>query len=187
MTYWLDILLSIPLLWMLYKGFSRGFIMEMTRLVALIAGVYLAARFSELLSEYVYKNTEVTYPFLPILAFAAILITVIVAVYFFGKALEKVIRAAAMGWADKASGAFFGFLRGAFMLSLLLMLLNRFTVLDSFNRSEAVSNSYLFSPIVSLAPFVLPILEDIDKDTVLDRLAREADKVEDAIRGIIPE
>lgn len=187
MNYWLDVLLSIPLLWMLYKGFSRGFIMEMTRLVALIAGVYLAARFSELLSEYVYKNTDITYPFLPILAFAVILVTVIVAVYLFGKALEKVIRSVAMGWADKASGAFFGFLRGAFMLSLLLMLLNRFTLLHSFNRSEAVGHSFLYEPIVSLAPFVLPILEDIDKDTILDRLGREADKVEEAIRGIIPE
>jgi membrane protein required for colicin V production len=121
MEYWLDALLAIPLLWMLYKGFTRGFIMEIARLIALISGVYLAARFSTLLAEYVYKNTSITYEFLPIIAFAVILISVLALAYFFAKALEGGVKMVAMGWANKAAGAFFGFARGAFLLSLLLL------------------------------------------------------------------
>lgn len=186
MHHWPDILLSVPLVWMAYKGFTRGFIMEVTRFVALVAGVYLAARFSELLSEYLYRNTSVTWDFLPIVSFAIILVGVIVLVHLFGKMLGKVVRMAAMGWADKASGALFGLSRAALLLSLLLMLLNRFGALESFDRSETASRSLLYRPVLSIAPFIMPILEDIDRDTLLDRISREADSAEEKLRGLIP-
>lgn len=187
MGYWPDILLAIPLCWLAYKGFVRGLVMEVSRLIALIAGVYLAARFATLLSEYLYKNTSLEHDMLPIIAFAIILVGVMVLVYLFGKMLEGMLKMAALGWANKAAGAFFGLARGAFILSLLLMLLNRFSLTDEFSRSETAKKSVLFIPIQSLAPFVLPILEEVDKDTVLDRMKRGVDKAEDALRGLIPE
>ncbi len=187
MEYWLDALLAVPLLWMLYKGFTRGFIMEIARLIALISGVYLAARFSTLLAEYVYKNTSITYEFLPIIAFAVILISVLVLAYFFAKTLEGGVKMVAMGWANKAAGAFFGFARGAFLLSLLLLFVNRVGLLDSLEEQDAVKKSFLFRPIQSIAPFTLPILEEIDKDAIVNSLSEKADEVEDSIREIIPE
>ena len=187
MEYWLDAVLAIPLLWMLYKGFTRGFIMEISRLIALLAGVYLAARFSTLLSQYIYKNTTITWEFLPIICFAVILIGVIVLVYFFGKVLEGAVKLVAMGWADKAAGAFFGLVRGAFLLSLLLLMMDRFSLLKEFEDSDTAKNAYLFQPIRSIAPFVMPILDEIDRDTLMDRIDRTADEVEESIRDIIPE
>lgn len=187
MDHWLDVLLVIPLLWMAYKGFTRGLIMEVTRLLALVAGVYLAARFASLLAEYLYKNTSLTNEFLPIIAFALILVGVMLLVYFFGKMLEGMTKMAAMNWADKAAGAFFGIARGVLMLSLLIMLLNRFSLLDGAKESEAVKKSFLFAPIQAFAPFLLPILDDVDKDTVVDRLKRGVDRTEETLRDLIPE
>jgi membrane protein required for colicin V production len=187
MDYWLDIILVIPLLWMAYKGFSRGFIMEVTRLLALVAGVYLAARFATLMADYLYKNTSLTNEFLPIIAFALILVGVILLVYLFGKMLEGMLKMASLGWADKAAGAFFGIARGVFLLSLLLMLLNRFSLLDGFEKSEGAEKSFLYRPIQAFAPFLLPILEDVDKDSVVDRMKRGVDKAEETLRDLIPE
>lgn len=161
--------------------------MEIARLIALLAGVYLAARFSTLLSEYIYKNTTITWEFLPIVCFGLILVSVIVLVYFFGKVLEGAVKLVAMGWADKAAGAFFGLLRGAFLVSLLLLMMSRFSLLDTFNDSDTATNSYLYGPIQSIAPFVMPILDEIDRDTLMDRINRTAEEVEESIRSIIPE
>jgi len=185
MTHWLDIVLAVPLLWMLYQGFKRGFIMEVSRLIALIAGVYLAARFSDLLTEYIYRNTDITWDFLPIMSFAVILVAVIVMVYFFGKMLGQVVRMVAMGWADKATGAMFGLFRAAFIISLALMMLGRFGALDTFGHSDTARQSYLYQPLASVAPFILPILEDIDRDTVIDRVKRSAEEAEDRIKELI--
>ena len=182
---WLDIAIAVPLSWGLYKGFTSGLIMEISRIVALIAGVYLAVRFAELLSEYLYTNTEFTSEFLPIISFALIFVGVVLLVHLFAKAISKLASAVALGWANKAAGAFFGVFRMAFMLSILIMLLSRFELLEKFNQGETTESSFLYLPVAQLAPFILPVLKDIDKDTILDKVGRKVDKVEDALRDII--
>jgi len=184
---WLDIVLAIPMVWGLYQGFTKGFIMELARIIALIVGVYMSIRFAQTLTEYLYSNTEITNEFLPIISFAIIFIGVAILVHLFAKTIEKLAKAVALGWANKAAGALFGIFRTAFVLSIVLMLLSRFELTDKFEKGEIVEASFLYKPVSALAPFILPMLEDIDKDTWLDHVDRKVDKVEDAIRDIIQE
>ncbi len=184
---WLDMALAIPLVWGLYKGFTSGIIMEVARIVALIAGVYLAVRFAQELSEYLYLNTDLTNEFLPIISFAIIFIAVVVLVHLFAKTIEKLAKAVALGWANKAAGAAFGIFRIAFMVSVIIMMLTRFELLSKFNRGETAQESFLYEPITELAPFIIPVLEDVDKDNILDQVDRKVNKARDAIRDIIRE
>lgn len=184
---WLDIALAIPMFWGLYKGLTSGFIMEIARLVALIAGVYLAVRFAQELSEYIYTNTDYTNDFLPIVSFAIIFIAVVLLVHLFAKAIEKLAKAVALGWANKAAGALFGIFRFTFLLSILIMMLGRFDLLKEFNRGDTARGSFLYEPVTQVAPFILPMLEEIDKDSILDKADRKVNKVKDAIRDLIPE
>ncbi|MGB0367842.1 MAG: CvpA family protein [Flavobacteriales bacterium] len=184
---WLDIVLVIPMFWGLYKGLTSGFIMEIARLVALIAGVYLAVRFAQELSEYIYTNTDYSNDFLPIVSFAIIFIAVVLLVHLFAKAIEKLAKAVALGWANKAAGALFGIFRFTFLLSILIMMLSRFDLLKEFNRGDTAQNSFLYEPVTQVAPFILPMLEEIDKDSILDKADRKVNKVKDAIRDLIPE
>lgn len=184
---WLDIVLVVPMFWGLYKGLTNGFIMEIARLVALIAGVYLAVRFAQELSEYLYTNTDFSNEFLPIIAFAIIFIGVIILVHLFAKAIEKLAKAIALGWANKAAGALFGVFRMTFILSIVIMMFTRLELLNDFNRGETAKNSFLYEPVSNVAPFIIPILNDIDKDSILDKLDRKVHKAKDAIRDLIPE
>ena len=184
---WLDIAIAIPLTWGLYKGFTSGIIMEVARIIALIAGVYLAVRFAQELSEYLYKNSNLTTEFLPIISFAMIFIVVVVLVHIFAKTIEKLAKAVALGWANKAVGAAFGMFRIAFVLSVVIMMLTRFELLNTFEKGETIKKSFLYSPIKQLAPFIIPVLKDVDKDSILDKIDRKVDKTRDAIRDIIHE
>jgi membrane protein required for colicin V production len=179
---WLDIALAIPLIWGLYKGFTSGIIMEVSRILALIAGVYLAVRFAQELSEYLYVNTEISNEFLPIIAFAGIFIGVVVLVHLFAKAIENLTKAIALGWANKAAGAAFGIFRTAFLISIVIMMLSRFELLKEFNKGETAKTSFLYEPVTRLAPFILPVLEDVDKDSILDKVDRKVDQVRDVFR-----
>jgi membrane protein required for colicin V production len=184
---WLDIVLAIPMFWGLYKGLTNGFIMEVARLVALIAGVYLAVRFAQELSEYIYNNTDFTNEFLPIISFAIIFVGVVLLVHFFAKVIEKLVKAVTLGWANKAAGGAFGIFRFTFTLSIIIMMLTRFSLLKEFNKDELVKESFLYQPVTKLAPFILPILEEVDKDSILDKVDRKLNKAKDAIRELIPE
>ncbi|MGK0385123.1 MAG: phosphatidylglycerophosphatase A, partial [Bacteroidia bacterium] len=63
----------------------------------------------------------------------------------------------------------------------------RFELLDKFNRGETAKASFLYAPVTQIAPFILPILEDIDKDSILDKFDRKVNKAKDALRDLIPE
>lgn len=186
LDYWLDAILAVPLVWMAYKGFSRGFIMEVSRLIALITGIYLAARFSSLLAEHLYRSTEISNEFLPVIAFALILVAVFILVYLFGKMLAGMVKMVALGWADKLAGVLLGLVRGALIISLMIMLLDRFMLLDEFKKGETAKASHLFDPLQSFAPFILPVLEEVDKDSVMDKVRRKADRAEERLRELIP-
>lgn len=184
---WLDIAIAVPLVWGLYKGLTSGIIMEVSRILALIAGVYLSVRFAQELSEYLYRNTDITNEFLPIISFAIIFVGVVLLVHLFARAIEKLAKAVALGWANKAAGAAFGIFRMAFVLSVVIMMLTRFELLSKFNRGETAQQSFLYEPVSQLAPFIIPVLEDVDKDSILDQVDRKVDKARDAIRDIIRE
>ena len=188
---WLDILLAVPMIWGLYKGLTSGFIMEAARLVALIAGVSLAVTFVYEVSEYLYRNTELTNEFLPIISFAVIFVGVVLLVHLFAKAIEKLAKAIALGWANKAAGALFGVFRMTFMLSIVIMMLTRFEFLDKFNRGETAKQSVLYPLVTDLVPTIIPEINKIRKDKeikrVLKKLDQKVDKAKDALRDLIPE
>ena len=48
----LDIILLIPIAWFAYRGFTRGFIIELVSLIALVAGIFLAIHFSWFAAEF---------------------------------------------------------------------------------------------------------------------------------------
>ena len=54
----LDLVLAVPLLWGAYKGFSRGIIYEVAMIIGLIAGLYLAFKFSGLVQGWLYKVVD---------------------------------------------------------------------------------------------------------------------------------
>ena len=89
---WLDIAIAIPLTWGLYKGFTSGIIMEVARIVALIAEVYLAVRFAQELLSICIVTQIYPMSFFPYISFALIFIVVVVLVHFFAKAIEKLLK-----------------------------------------------------------------------------------------------
>ena len=82
-------------------------------LIALGLGIYLAIRFSDMLSAYAIKEYDLNTEFLPILSFSMIFIAVVIAVHFIGKGLEKIVNMVAMKLVNKLAGALFGLLRTA--------------------------------------------------------------------------
>ena len=73
---YLDIAIAVPLLYGLIKGFSNGLIKEITGLLSLVIGIYIAVNFSNLLEPHlsgIFDNYE---QFKPLLAFAILFISI---------------------------------------------------------------------------------------------------------------
>lgn len=157
---YLDIFIAIPIAWGMFRGFRRGLIIELCTLMALILGVYGAAAFGDMTGQYLEAEFNTDPRLSLVLAFTIIFIIIVVAVFIFGRVLEKVIKIVALGLVNKLFGLLFGGLKFALIVSSLFFIINGFPVLEKFISPEWKKDSYLYEPVSQIAPKLFPILKD---------------------------
>ena len=119
----LDIILIIPIVWLMYRGYQKGFIIELSSLVALVLGIYFAINFSGFAADFLTRNFNIGDKYLTIVAFVVTFMLVVFAVFMVGKILEKFINILLLGFINKLAGAAFGVIKAAFLLSVVLWII----------------------------------------------------------------
>ena len=159
--------------------------MELSRIVSLVVGVYVAVRFSYLMTDYLYNNTEVDTEFLPIISFCVVMLGMMILIHLLAKLIDKTLKTVALGWALRITGGLFGLLRMAFIVSLLLMLGHRSEIFKQMEKGEMVQNSVLYEPLTEFSQMVLPALDSIDKDSWKNRIERKTKEIQDTLEDLI--
>ena len=162
---YLDIILCIPLIWGLYKGFTKGLVIQVASLLALVLGVYGAVLFSGLTQELLEANFQIDNKYLPLIAFVATFVAIVVAVHFLGKVLEKTIDMIALGLFNKIFGAVFGFLKAALILSVLVFVLELIDAQLSVIPQKEKNKSILYGPMGELIPTIAPDAKKLVRKT----------------------
>lgn len=158
--HFLDLLIALPLVWGLYKGFRKGFIIEMATLAALIAGIFGAIRFSDTAAIMIREQWEIDDRYMPILAFAATFILIVILVNLLGKLIEKVVDMVSLGLVNKLAGALFRALKVAFVISVVFSMLQSLDEDWGIVPPEVKEESVLYEPMSRLAPLVIPAMSD---------------------------
>ena len=155
----LDIILAIPLLWALYRGFRKGLVYMVASLTALLLGVLGAIRFhgqtGAILSSWFKINPE----HLNLVAFAVSFLIIVLIVHTVAFMVDRLIKAVALGFVNRAAGMVFGLFVAAFVVSIVLMPLDAANSRKEFISPDTVEGSLLYRPLTKLAPTVLPYLK----------------------------
>ena len=155
---WLDIVLVVPLAITTLIGLKFGLIKAILSLVGVIAGVILAGRFYTPLSEQLTFIPQASVA--KIVAFAIILIGVMVIAVVLANLLKWAASMMMLGWVNRLGGAVFGVLLGAITCGALLAAWVKF-----FGAGDAITESILASVLLDHFPLVLGLLPD-EFDTV---------------------
>ena len=158
----LDFILLIPLLFMAYRGFSKGLIISLATLAALILGIWAGIRFNGVVAGFIGQIIHTDARFLPAITFTVIFILILLIVHLFGKMLEKLVDLIALGWVNKLLGGLFGIAKAALLLSVLLYLISTFDRNEKLITPSVKENSFLYKPVASIVPLLLPVL-NLDK------------------------
>lgn len=169
---YIDIILAIPLVWAVYRGFTKGFVIEIASLIAMVLGVYGAIHFSYFISNIL--NLHSTYA--PLISFAITFLLIVIVIFLFAKMLEKSINLLALGFLNKLAGAVFGMLKIAFIISVLLIFINKLDSKISIIPEETRKESLLYPPISAFAPLIIPKLnfEEIQKTMVTSPVKKDS-------------
>lgn len=156
---YLDIFIIIPLLWGLYRGFTKGFIIELATLISLCLGILGAVKLSDFVSDYCVTNFGWTSEYLPQISFVITFVIIVVMVYLIAKAIEQFVRLAALGVLNRIFGSVFGVFKFAVAMSCLIYVINTMRTSEKIFPAEQKEKSLLYKPVASIAITVIPAFE----------------------------
>ncbi len=157
---YIDIVICIPLVWGLYKGFTKGLIIEAASLVAFGLGVWGGIHFSDFIAKKISGVFNWTSQYLPVISFALTFLLIVILVYFIAKLIQRLIEGMALGAINKIGGAIFGSLKFALVMSVVIFVLNAIEKSYPVISFKAKAESLLYQPIGKIAPLLIPTLND---------------------------
>ncbi len=173
---YIDLILLIFLLWSAYRGFRNGLIIEVASLAALILGIFGAIKFSYMTSDFLVEKFDMTTQYLPLISFAITFVIIVIVVHLLAKAIDKLVKAIALGFINRLLGILFGVIKTAFILSIILVILNTIDRKTHFLPDDKIEESFLYKPVSNFAPM---IFHDLNFDSI--RGLRERKETEDEV------
>ena len=157
----IDIIIVICCVPAVIHGISKGFVTQAFSLVALILGAWLSFKFSGPLGDYLESITEVSPTILHVVAFAIILLAVMLITHLVGKGVEKVVKFVMLGWLNKLLGVVFALLKVFLVVGLIIVLFDAINSNIPFVSEDTLGESIFYHPVKELADIVFPYLKDL--------------------------
>lgn len=148
---WIDIIILIPILFGLIRGLFRGFVIELTAVVAIIAGVICAKLYAPAFALKLAELLTWNQPACNVAAYMLIFIGVAVLLHIVGKLFSKLLSAIALGGLNKLLGAVIGAAKWAILVSVLLVAFDALDQRFHILRPEQKQASVMYKPISTIA------------------------------------
>ena len=139
----LDLLIAIPLGFLIFKGYKKGLIYELASLAGIVIGSLLAVRLANWFSALIGLDGENAL----LIAFFIIFIAVIILSLFAAKLVERFVKLMHVGVVNNLAGALFGLLKGACIVGVLLYYVAVIDLNERVLTRVAKDTSILYRPV----------------------------------------
>lgn len=171
----IDIIIVVILAFFAFTGYRKGFLSEISIILALAIGFLMANIFhTDILSyiqEWIHNDSLST-----MVAYLLIFLAVAAAVRLVVVLLQKFLEWVLLGWLNRVLGVLLGLLKGLLLISILIF------VLQSFPRAQNLHqrmdrDSYMYHICLNLKDWVITaITTHPDYDKYWDRLKKQTDE-----------
>lgn len=145
----LDFLIVIPVLFFAIRGIKNGLIGEVLGIIGLGAAVYLTFQFMDEMADLIRPLFSTDAAYVIFIAAALIFVVTLILAQLLDYFSAKFLRLSGLQSLNRVLGFFFGLLKGAIIVSALLLILAGFQIPSEQSREDSVTYSY----VIYLAPW----------------------------------
>jgi membrane protein required for colicin V production len=145
---YLDIILFIPLVWAIYRGWIKGLILQLATLAALVLGLWGARILTEYLVPILKTKYDITSQYTQITVYAICLIVIFVLVYFIGWLLTKFVKVVALGVPNRLAGVVFSLMKYGILMAFFVFYLDKMNNQFNFMDPTLPEGSFLYHPLL---------------------------------------
>lgn len=160
----IDIVFTVLMLIAIVKGYRKGAIIAVFSLIAIIAGLAAAIKLSVVTAAWLKDSLHIGAKWLPVIAFAAVFIGVVLLVRLGAGLLEKTAELALLGWANKLAGILLYIALYTIMLSVLLFYAEKVNLIaaDTISSSKAYGFIQPWGPkAMNAIGTLIPVFKDM--------------------------
>ena len=139
----IDVLLVAVLLFAIFKGLRKGFIVAVFSFIAFIVGLVAALKLSTVVAAYLDDSVNISARWLPFLSFALVFLLVVVLVRLLAAVVESTVEMAMMGWVNRVAGVMLYAVLYIVIFSVLLFFATEMSFLDEETLQESASYEYI--------------------------------------------
>lgn len=165
----IDLILCLVLLVAVWNGWRRGFILQICSLGALVAAIWLAARFGGEAAAMLRIDTDYAEP----AGFVVVLVVALLLISLVARLVRKVFHFAGFGLLDTLLGIVVAAAKYLLVVSVLLAAIERFNTDYALIPKQTIEGSYGYRPVRNLLRQVLPFVawaaEQVDQVTQNER------------------
>jgi len=167
---YIDIIILALIAWAIYRGFRNGLFIEMASVAALVLGIWGSIRFSWFTQNKLVEYFDMQGQYTGLVAFIITFIVIVVLIHFLARAIDKLMKAVALGFAVRILGMVFAVLKLVLIMSIIFIVLNTIDQKAKFLPEEQIAKSKLYRPVSDFAPLLFPIIEGGDLRESFDNL-----------------
>lgn len=153
-----DLIVIAALAWSAISGFSKGFVVQVFSLAALVLGVLLAYKLSHFVAGFIAASLSTDPTFTNIVAFAITFVGIWILVYMVGKIVHQVVQVVMLGLLNRVLGATFAFIKIALVLSIMLIVFESLNAGMNILSKETIEKSVTYTPLKKLGSLIFPYL-----------------------------
>ena len=153
---YIDIFISIFLIYGFIRGLYKGFIIEIASVIGLLLGIYLATQYSGDLSNYLISKQFFSWKegYVIILSNVILFILTILIVSILGKVATKLVKLVALGLFNKILGSVFGLLKNILILVIVIFVFNLANDSLKIIEQDELELSVYYKPLNELSSFI---------------------------------
>ena len=108
---YIDMFIMVLLVWAVYRGFTRGFIMQLTLLIALALGIFLALKLSGYTARQLENRISINPESLYLVSVGITFVVVFIGINITGKLIEKMAESVQLSFTNRIFGVLFSLVK----------------------------------------------------------------------------
>ena len=146
----LDVIVIICLGYGLISGLIKGFIVEVSGVIAIFFGVLGAFKFASLFTQFILKYVALDPKIVKGICFLILFIGIVYGISLLAKMITKTLQIIALGLLNRIMGGLFGLIKWLVIISSLVLVFNQIESVISFIPQAYIAESIAYTYFVDL-------------------------------------
>jgi membrane protein required for colicin V production len=165
----IDIIFAILVVLAIIKGWSRGLIVALFSLVAIVIGLAAAMKLSAVVAGHLGHAVKLSQKWLPVISFIIVLLGVILLIRLGAKAIQRTAEFAMLGWVNRLAGILLYIAIYITVFSILLFYAGQLGLIRPATIESSVTYNFIqpwgpraINALGSVLPFFKNMFSDLE-------------------------